>query len=140
VANTSRPIPASAGILSGPRIACDSVKSAICEITGVSDDSPVRVRASGLREVAGAICRRDDERSAAFGDQAAFEQMEGYATIREASTSSDGDRISVHRRGFLAAQRRCATATYASCSCVSPYSFMSRSAGIVNAVVGPNTP
>ncbi len=43
-------------------------------------------------------------------------------------------------RGFFAAHWRCATATYASCSWVSPYSFMYRSAGIVKVVVGPRVP
>src|SRR5580704_9299099 len=59
---------------------------------------------------------------------------------RDASTSSTviGSRYAA--RGFLAAHRRCATATYASCSWVSPKSFMYRSAVMVKVVVGPKVP
>ncbi|MEZ5372673.1 MAG: hypothetical protein R2704_08035 [Microthrixaceae bacterium] len=60
--------------------------------------------------------------------------------MRESSTSSTVIGSRNVARGFIAAHSRWTTATLASCSWLTPRSFMNRSAGMVNMVGGPVTP
>ena len=73
-----------------------------------------------LREVAGALGRDQDQRTAAIGHQAALQQPERVGDHPRIQHILDGDRRLEGAARVFAAHSRCTTQTIASCSCVRP--------------------
>src|SRR2546430_12560703 len=100
------------------------------------DRPPVHCQGQALREIAGALGRDQDQGPPPSVTRQHRSNRNGYATMREFSTSSTvigapgAPRLKV-ARGFFAAHSRCTTATIANYSCVKPWVFMQRSTGIV---------